>query len=339
MKICPVCRVRFGDAQPNCVLCGSKLVPLSALEPDEEEKARPAPARPRRRRKKVGAGRRFLAGLLCALLFLTLLSAALCQMLRRGAEPETAEAAMSGVDLAGLRVDPYFEDVDEPLTVQTLLSEDLQALGLPLDGETVAALLDSAPVRRFIAEQTSGLFRDLIRGEDGAAFDPESLTELLLGDETQRLLGERGVTLGPEEAAQITQLLQRYGLGDFLSRETLERELPDLSRALAACLNDRSFAGLLALLILLVLLILAADRARADLFFGDIGGTLIAAGGLLSLITLTATYLPALWLRICGENAAIAAAGRAFLGQVPVIGLSLFGAGLLLAVTGSLLRR
>ncbi len=336
MKICPDCRIRYADAQERCVLCGGALQPLAeetAAPAPEERAARPSPAR-----RPLGSGRRFLAGLLCAFLFFSLTALSLCLTLRRASEPAGLRRVLDEVSLSGLRVDPFFDDVDEPLTLGALLSEDLAGLGLALDADTVAALTDSAPVKDFLAQRLAAVLLDLKYGRDGEVLDREALTALLLGAETQRLLAAQGAALSPEDAERAAELLLRYGLADFLRRETLERELPTVSRALRLGLDERGLAALLALNALLLFLVLLADRFRPDAGCRDVGGTCFAAGLLPCLGALFARFLPALWLGLWGDLAPAAAAARALLELDRGFRLGLLAAGLLLMLLGRLLR-
>lgn len=314
--------------------------------PAEEKPAEERPAEERKtepeapkKKEKLGLGRRFLAGLLCVFLLAFLLVCASAWMLRLSTGREGLERALTHVDLAELRVDPFFEDVDEPTTASELLSEELAPVGLKLDRKTTARLLNSEPVRDFLADQLAPLCDDVYRGRTRYEYEPKELDELLTGSRLRRVMKEEGVFLSTEEAAGVSKLLADYGLGELLNRDTLREQEPDLVRAMYLGLSWVALGVLAALTLLLAVLVAVTDRGRAPYFLRDLGGTAAVGGGLLSLAALLAGILPRLWVKICGGEALAAVVSRAVLLSHLGFCLGLLALGVLMLLHSRFLRR
>lgn len=329
MKQCPNCGRSFGDEQNFCSACGSALA--AAKAPAEEP--RTEPGKQPRERKKVGAGRRILAVLLCLLLFAFLLAPALGFAVRRATEEEGLRTVLDGIDFAGLRVDPFFDDVDEELTLGELLSEDLH-----LDAEPLAKVLNSSSVKNYLARQIAQIFDDIYAGRTRYALSASELVEEMTEGKIGKTLKKEGMALSAAEAAEVSRMLDQYGADDFFSRDMLADEAPEALRMIRTAFGYPTLIGLLAAALLLIVLLFAVNRGRADLSFGDIGGTAIAAGLLLTLLALFPRLLPNQWLALCADNDLAAAAGGGAAGYNLIPSLIVLGAGLLLAVLGRLLR-
>ena len=277
--------------------------------------------------------------LICVFLLAFLLVCASAWMLRLSTGREGLERALTHVDLAELRVDPFFEDVDEPTTASELLSEELAPVGLKLDRKTTARLLNSEPVRDFLADQLAPLCDDVYRGRTRYEYEPKELEELLTGSRLRRVMKEEGVFLSTEEAAGVSKLLADYGLGELLNRDTLREQEPDLVRAMYLGLSWVALGVLAALTLLLAVLVAVTDRGRAPYFLRDLGGTAAVGGGLLSLAALLAGILPRLWVKICGGEALAAVVSRAVLLSHLGFCLGLLALGVLMLLHSRFLRR
>ena len=96
--------------------------------------------------------------------------------------------------------------------------------------------------------------------------------------------------------------------------------------------------ALLVLALAMIVLVFIVNRGRIGLSFGDIGGTALASGLLLTLGAGLAKILPGLWQKICGGQELAAALGGGVLIHNLLVSLIVFGAGLVLAVLGRLIR-
>lgn len=333
MKQCPNCGRSFGDGQNFCSACGSALT--AAEVPAETPAAEPRvrEEKPPRERKKVGAGRRILAVLLCLLLSVFLLAPALGFAVRRATAEDGLCAVLGGIDLAETRVDPYFDDVDVALTLGEMLSEDLR-----LDAEPLEKVLNSSAVKNFLARQLAQIFDDIYAGRTRYALSAEELVEEMTEGKIARTLKKEGMALSAAEAAEVSRMLHQYGADDFFSRDMLADEAPEALRLVRTAFGTPTLIALLLVALVLMVLLFAVNRGRADLSFGDIGGTALAVGLLLTAAALFPRLLPEQWLVLCADNelAAAAAGGALYYNLIP--SLILFGAGLLLAVLGRLLR-
>lgn len=313
--------------------------PEEKPEKKPKEKPEKEPKKPREK-KKVGAGRRILAVLLCILLFVFLLTPALGYAVRRATTEEGLAAVMDDLDISEIKVAPYFDDVDdEELKLTEMLTEDLNGIGLKFGESSVTKVLNSNALKLYLAEQLSQVFRDVYRGKTSFEFDPERLRSELLEGKTSRVLEREKMTLTEEEADKVVKLLEDYGLGDTLSRDTIKDEAPEALRAMNLGLSYVTIIGLLVLAAGCWLLICKVNRWNMGLSFGDIGGTALAVGLVLTLGAGLAGILPRLWQKICGGQELIAAAGGGVLIHNIVISLIVLGAGLVLAIVGRLLRR
>ena len=152
------------------------------------------------------------------------------------------------------------------------------------------------------------------------------------------MLQKEKVELSRAEAEGVAQLLSDYGLGDFLSRDTIRDDMPAVSRAMNIGLSWAVIIGLLVLALAMIVLIFMVNRGSLGLSFGDIGGTALAVGLLLTLAALFARVFSKAWLGICGGSELIAAVSAGVLFYQLRISLVVLGAGLVLAVVGRLLR-
>ncbi|MGX8692294.1 MAG: zinc-ribbon domain-containing protein [Clostridia bacterium] len=366
MKICPNCGMSSEDTQKFCGNCGSPLneapapaeetaapeIPVTPEEtiaaeeavreadiPAEETAARPEkPAKTKKEKKKVGVGRRILAVLLSILLFIFLLAPALGYAVRRATTEQGLTAVMEDLDLADMQAAPFFDDVTEEITLSELLSEDLAKEGLKIGESSVAKILNSSGMKGYLAGQIAPVCADVYRGKSTFEFDPQTLKDELLEGKTSRVLQKEKVELSDEEADKVVNLLTRYGIVDFLSRDWIKDDLPELSRAMNIGLSYVTIIGLLVVALLLIVLIFLVNRGRFGLSFGDIGGTALAVGLLLTLGAGFARILPGVWQKICGGQELAAAAGGGVLIHNIGISLIVLGSGLVLAILGRLLR-
>ena len=373
MKICPNCGNRYGDDHKFCSACGGLLEPLTeqpaALETPEtpatapetvpeapveesvkaetiESPAEETPVEPSepeekkkpRDKKKVGAGRRILAVLLSILLFVFLLTPALGYAVRRATTETGLQAVLENIKLSDLRVDPFFDDVDEELTMSELLSEDLAGTGLKIGESSVAKILNSSAMKSWLASQASQVFADVYAGRTRYEFDQEELVTELLEGKTSRVLQKEKVELSRSEAEGVAQLLTNYGLGDFLSRDSIKDDMPALNRAMNIGLSYAVIIGLLVLALAMIVLIFMVNRGTVGLSFGDIGGTALAVGLVLTLVSLFAKVFSKAWTSICGGSEAIAAVSAGVLFYNLRISLIMLGAGLVFTILGRLLR-
>ena len=369
MKVCPNCGSRYGDDHKFCSACGGLLEPLIEQSETPEAPAAPempaavpetapnapaeesvspeaaeSPAAPEgekkktREKKKVGVGRRILAVLLSILLFIFLLTPALGYAVRRATTEKGLQAVLDNIKLSEQRVDPYFDDVDEELTMSELLSEDLAGKGLKIGESSVAKILNSSAMKEYLAGQVSQVLADVYAGRTRYEFDPESLVTELLEGKTSRVLQKEKVELSRAEAEGVAQLLTNYGFVDFLSRDMIKDELPALSRAMNIGMSYVVIIGLLVLALAMIVLIFMVNRGSVGLSFGDIGGAALAVGLLLTLVSLFAKVFSKAWLGICGGSEAVAALSAGVLFYNLRISLIVLGAGLVLTVLGRLLR-
>lgn len=309
--------------------------PAAPEKPEKPEKEAKKP----REKKKVGAGRRILAVLLCILLFVFLLTPALGYAVRRATTEQGLTEVLDDVDLADVKVAPYFDDVDdEELSLTEMLSEDLNGIGLKFGESSVTKILNSNALKAYLAEQLAGVFSDVYRGRTSYEFDPQTLKDELLEGKTSRVLEREKIALTDEEADKVVKLLSDYGLGDTLSRDTVKDEAPEILRAMNLGLSYVTIIGLLVLAAGCWLLIFKVNRWNMGLSFGDIGGTALAVGLVLTLGAGLAKILPGLWTKICGGQELVAAAGGGVLAHNIIISLIVLGSGLVLAILGRLLR-
>ena len=376
MKVCPNCGASFDDMHKFCSNCGTLLnavseekpaVPETPAEPETpapaveepapaaEEAATVAqepvpetPAEPEKKaaeetkkqpeKKKVGVGRRILAVLLCLLLFVFLTTGTLGYAVRRATTEQGLSALLEDVNLAGLQAAPFFDDVTEELTLSELLSEDLAGVGLKIGESSVAKILNSSGMKNYLSGQLALLCADIYRGRTNYEFDPDTLRVELQEGKTARVLQKEKVELTAAEADKVVDLLTGYGIVDALSRDTIKDDMPAVNRAMNIGLSWVLIIALLVLALAMIVLIFIVNRGRIGLSFGDIGGTALAVGLILTLAAGLAKILPSLWQKICGGQELAAAMSGGVLTHNILISLIILGVGLVLAVLGKLIR-
>ena len=376
MKVCPNCGASFDDMHKFCSNCGTLLnavseekpaVPETPAEPEtpapavEEpapaaEQAVPVaqepvpetPAEPEKKaaeetkkqpeKKKVGVGRRILAVLLCLLLFVFLTTGTLGYAVRRATTEQGLSAILEDVNIAGMQAAPFFDDVTEELTLSELLSEDLSGVGLKIGESSVAKILNSSGMKNYLSGQLALLCADIYRGRTNYEFDPDTLRVELQEGKTARVLQKEKVELTAEEADKVVDLLTGYGIVDALSRDTIKDDMPAVNRAMNIGLSWVLIIALLVLSLAMIVLIFIVNRGRIGLSFGDIGGTALAVGLILTLAAGLAKILPSLWQKICGGQELAAAVSGGVLTHNILISLIILGVGLVLAVLGKLIR-
>ena len=376
MKVCPNCGASFDDMHKFCSNCGTLLnavseekpaVPETPAEPEtpapavEEpapaaEQAVPVaqepvpetPAEPEKKaaeetkkqpeKKKVGVGRRILAVLLCLLLFVFLTTGTLGYAVRRATTEQGLSAILEDVNIAGMQAAPFFDDVTEELTLSELLSEDLSGVGLKIGESSVAKILNSSGMKNYLSGQLALLCADIYRGRTNYEFDPDTLRVELQEGKTARVLQKEKVELTAEEADKVVDLLTGYGIVDALSRDTIKDDMPAVNRAMNIGLSWVLIIALLVLSLAMIVLIFIVNRGRIGLSFGDIGGTALAVGLILTLAAGLAKILPSLWQKICGGQELAAAMSGGVLTHNILISLIILGVGLVLAVLGKLIR-
>ena len=376
MKVCPNCGASFDDMHKFCSNCGTLLnavseekpaVPETPAEPEtpapavEEpapaaEEAAPVtqepvpetPAEPEKKaaeetkkqpeKKKVGVGRRILAVLLCLLLFVFLTTGTLGYAVRRATTEQGLSAILEDVNIAGMQAAPFFDDVTGELTLSELLSEDLSGVGLKIGESSVAKILNSSGMKNYLSGQLALLCADIYRGRTNYEFDPDTLRVELQEGKTARVLQKEKVELTAAEADKVVDLLTGYGIVDALSRDTIKDDMPAVNRAMNIGLSWVLIIALLLLSLAMIVLIFIVNRGRIGLSFGDIGGTALAVGLILTLAAGLAKILPSLWQKICGGQELAAAMSGGVLTHNILISLIILGVGLVLAVLGKLIR-
>ena len=376
MKVWPNCGASFDDMHKFCSNCGTLLnavseekpaVPETPAEPEtpapavEEpapaaEEAAPVaqepvpetPAEPEKKpaeetkkqpeKKKVGVGRRILAVLLCLLLFVFLTTGTLGYAVRRATTEQGLSAILEDVNIAGMQAAPFFDDVTEELTLSELLSEDLSGVGLKIGESSVAKILNSSGMKNYLSGQLALLCADIYRGRTNYEFDPDTLRVELQEGKTARVLQKEKVELTAAEVDKVVDLLTGYGIVDALSRDTIKDDMPAVNRAMNIGLSWVLIITLLVLALAMIVLIFIVNRGRIGLSFGDIGGTALAVGLILTLAAGLAKILPSLWQKICGGQELAAAMSGGVLTHNILISLIILGAGLVLAVLGKLIR-
>lgn len=376
MKVCPNCGASFDDMHKFCSNCGTLLnavseekpaVPETPAEPEppapavEEpapaaEEAAPVaqepvpetPAEPEKKaaeetkkqpeKKKVGVGRRILAVLLCLLLFVFLTTGTLGYAVRRATTEQGLSAILEDVNIAGMQAAPFFDDVTEELTLSELLSEDLSGVGLKIGESSVAKILNSSGMKNYLSGQLALLCADIYRGRTNYEFDPDTLRVELQEGKTARVLQKEKVELTAAEADKVVDLLTGYGIVDSLSRDTIKDDMPAVNRAMNIGLSWVLIIALLLLALAMIVLIFIVNRGRIGLSFGDIGGTALAVGLILTLAAGLAKILPSLWQKICGGQELAAAMSGGVLTHNILVSLIILGVGLVLAVLGRLIR-
>ena len=310
-------------------------VPETPAEPEkkaaEETKKQPE-------KKKVGVGRRILAVLLCLLLFVFLTTGTLGYAVRRATTEQGLSAILEDVNLAGMQAAPFFDDVTEELTLSELLSEDLSGVGLKIGESSVAKILNSSGMKNYLSGQLALLCADIYRGRTNYEFDPDTLRVELQEGKTARVLQKEKVELTAAEADKVVDLLTGYGIVDALSRDTIKDDMPAVNRAMNIGLSWVLIIALLVLSLAMIVLIFIVNRGRIGLSFGDIGGTALAVGLILTLAAGLAKILPSLWQKICGGQELAAAMSGGVLTHNILISLIILGVGLVLAVLGKLIR-
>lgn len=307
-------------------------------EQNKAEKQRRKEEKAAARRAPIGAPRRILAVFLCLLLFLLLMSASLGAALRAATTGKGLNAVLDEIELGQVRVDPYFEDVDEEMTLSRLLSEDLERVGVSLNEKDVNKLLRKSTLKSFFAGELAALFDDVYKGKSRYEFDRNALATELMDSRNLELFEREDVTLDRPTAEGIARLVDNYGLGDLLSRDELREEQPAVYAALHYGLSYVTLGLLLALSLLLVVLIVRTNRSRIGVSLGDVGGVLIAVGAILSLAAVFAQFFPGLWQKLFVNDALVAQVSAAVLRSQIAIGLVTLGVGVLLAAFGRLLR-
>ena len=376
MKVCPTCGARFDDMHKLCRNCGTLLnavseekpavpetpaepaAPAPAVEepapaaeeavPVAQEPVPETPAEPEKKaaeetkkqpeKKKVGVGRRILAVLLCLLLFVFLTTGTLGYAVRRATTEQGLSAILEDVNIAGMQAAPFFDDVTEELTLSELLSEDLSGVGLKIGESSVAKILNSSGMKNYLSGQLALLCADIYRGRTNYEFDPDTLRVELQEGKTARVLQKEKVELTAAEANKVVDLLTGYGIVDALSRDTIKDDMPAVNRAMNIGLSWVLIIALLVLALAMIVLIFIVNRGRIGLSFGDIGGTALAVGLILTLAAGLAKILPSLWQKICGGQELAAAMSGGVLTHNILISLIILGVGLVLAVLGKLIR-
>jgi len=311
--------------------------PLPETPAEPEEKNKKKEKKPHEK-KKVGVGRRILAVLLCLLLFVFLTTGTLGYAVRRATTEQGLSAILEDVNIAGMQAAPFFDDVTEELTLSELLSEDLSGVGLKIGESSVAKILNSSGMKNYLSGQLALLCADIYRGRTNYEFDPDTLRVELQEGKTARVLQKEKVELTAAEADKVVDLLTGYGIVDALSRDTVKDDMPAVNRAMNIGLSWVLIIALLVLSLAMIVLIFIVNRGRIGLSFGDIGGTALAVGLILTLAAGLAKILPGLWRKICGGQELAAAMSGGVLTHNILISLIILGVGLVLAVLGKLIR-
>ena len=311
-------------------------------EPGQIYAAPPAaPGKPPRVRKKVKAWRRLLCAFLCLFLFLFLLTPALLYSVRRttGAS-DGLESLMEDIELSEIPANEIFNDVDED-DDRTLAETLAESAGTPDEAlleDILVEVMDNQRIRTFVAKQASAFLDDIYRGRTRYSFDIDGLIRELKSSRMVNALAGEGVELNDEDYEELAEYIKKQGFEDELSTRTFKSENPDVYNLLHYILGYPALIALLALALAVAILIFAVNRGRIDLSLGDIGGTTLAVGLLLSAFAAFTSFVPDAWLSLCQGKTLIAQIGSSFCMYNLKFYLIIFAVGLVLAIIGAIIR-
>ena len=281
-------------------------------EPGQIYAAPPAaPGKLPRVRKKVKVWRRLLCAFLCLFLFVFLLTPALLYSVRRttGAS-DGLESLMEDIELSEIPANEIFNDIDEDddRTLAETLAESAGAPDETLLEDILVEVMDNQRIRTFVAKQASAFLDDIYRGRTRYSFDIDGLIRELKSSRMVNALAGEGVELNDE-----------YNLLHYI-------------------LGYPALIALLVLALAVAILIFAVNRGRIDLSLGDIGGTTLAVGLILSAFAAFTRYVPDAWLSLCQGKTLIAQIGSSFCMYNLKFYLIIFAVGLVLAIIGAIIR-
>ncbi len=312
--------------------------PYPPEQPEQIYAAPPAaPGKPPRVRKKVRVWRRLLAAFLCLFLFVFLLTPALLYSFRRTTgEAEGLKSMLDDIDLAEIPAAEIYDDVDdEDITLAEIWSENYDELPLDL----METVMDNSGVKDFAAEQVSAFLKDIYNGKTKYKFNTNDLIDVLSSSKINRALAKAGYPqLDDNDFREIADALADQGFEDQLSTKNFKSENPDAYKLINYAFGYPALIALLILALATAILIVAVNRGRVDLSLGDIGGTTLAVGLVLSAFAAFTKYLPDAWLNLCQGKTLIAQIASSFCMYNIKFYLILFAVGLVLAIIGAIIR-
>ena len=311
-------------------------------EPGQIYAAPPAaPGKLPRVRKKVKVWRRLLCAFLCLFLFVFLLTPALLYSVRRttGAS-DGLESLMEDIELSEIPANEIFNDIDEDddRTLAETLAESAGAPDETLLEDILVEVMDNQRIRTFVAKQASAFLDDIYRGRTRYSFDIDGLIRELKSSRMVNALAGEGVELNDEDYEELAEYIKKQGFEDELSTRTFKSENPDVYNLLHYILGYPALIALLVLALAVAILIFAVNRGRIDLSLGDIGGTTLAVGLILSAFAAFTRYVPDAWLSLCQGKTLIAQIGSSFCMYNLKFYLIIFAVGLVLAIIGAIIR-
>ena len=243
-----------------------------------------APAAPKKPAKRK-AGALLVSIYLCVTIFVLASCLNVVMGLRRVTTAEKGtELAMSafrGIDLTEVKAAKVVADDDYKGSVADWIVEramEESADKDQFDKKDFENYLAESKMIKSLTEHTGSLVWDIRNGVEGEELTTDDMRKMLENDK-KMIKKHLNFNINEKDIDKIITELERTKALDYTNPGTLQRKAPALYYTIQYGLSDMVVMGLAALLAVCALLLFLVNRGRLRTFFGDMGVTLIFAGG------------------------------------------------------------
>lgn len=291
-------------------------------------------------KKPLGFGKGLLVVILCILLFVSSIGAALIGTIRMATQPEAITELVTGVSLSDIPADLFYLDADqfgEDADLLDVIHADLCNMN-PAWEELSTKKLEKylqEVILPFAAEEINDVIDDIYRGKTSAAVTMK---------EVSKLLRNSAEYLADLADFELTEELQEAILNDMVSDQVFDMvDMEYLQETYDSVMNiihwstsyiTMAIFGAIALLCIVLLALLTRCPIRT---LGTTGGTLLASSLIPSVINLIPLVLPGVWVSICGGQQFLADILEALMAPVRLIPLAILGGSVALLVIRKIL--
>lgn len=287
-------------------------------------------------KKPLSIPRRLLAGLLCILLFVFSLVAAVLGIVRMATTEEAVSHIVDDIPLSSIPADvlianaPKNKDLVEWLYGRLC---DQYTDWESISEDELEEYLD-AEIKPFVAEKLSQFLDDLYSNNRDASVTKKEIKKLLISS-SDFLYTEFDFYLPETQCEKLSEWIDGFGMSEMADMDYLEDEYGTIL-TWAYWLTSWYAIALFGILALLMVFLLARTTRSTVRTMGSAGGTLTVLGSILGLVTVV-SLLPDFWQVLCGGMVIISVPTAGILAESCMVTLSVLGGGVITLLIRKLL--
>jgi len=317
----------------------------ASRKPSDAQKATAAKTKSVNSKKygPMGGGLKFLAVLLCILLFFASSAAVTVLSARLSIRPEniadTAQGLIASVEISEIEATEFFPEAEEGVSVSEWIVEEMEASfdgEVEIDTKAVEEYLENSVLLHSVGEYVGYFVEDILTGSYHAAPDRDEICDILVED--QELMEELfGFSMEEEEIQMFAEEIEESGIFEDLDAELVREEAPIAFDVIELTFSYEVIGGACLLVLILCVLVGLVNRGNMIRTFRDLGVTETVLGGLMTA-TVASAYLLTDYLVSMAEIEALKDMVRYAVLKSGIPAVSVLGVGIVMLIVSGILK-